>query len=116
MKSLAELRSIRRSMRPWTPKPPGIGRYGFIEKHQQELLTSDAHPSEALAIRELIDEGWTVLRGGAPDLVAFKENDGQITKVKGVEVKEGKGSLSPRQLVYKRILESLGAEYECKHI
>ena len=67
---------------------------------------------EKQAKRQLEAEGWRVLRGGAPDYIALKVNDGEITDYKGVEVKSKNGKLSYEQQLYRMIFQKAGIPYE----
>jgi len=62
--------------------------------------------------QQLEFEGWKVLRGGAPDYIALKVDDGQILDVKGVEVKSKGGKLTYEQSIYKMVFERAGIPYE----
>lgn len=61
-------------------------------------------------------QGYTYLRGGAPDFVFLKTNNGKIKDFIFVEVKYGNDRLSYEQRVYKKILEKLNAKYKLEHI
>jgi len=61
--------------------------------------------------------GYKAMRGGAPDFVFFKNNNGGISDVIFVEVKNKKNSdkLSEKQEIHKKILENLGAKFRVEH-
>jgi len=61
-------------------------------------------------------EGWKVLRGGAPDFLMLKVNDGEIEDALFVEVKSPSDKLSYEQAIYRKILERLGATYKIELI
>ena len=62
-------------------------------------------------------EGWRTLRGGAPDFLFLKVNDGgEIKDFKFVEVKSDDGELTYEQRIYRKILERLGAKYKIETI
>ncbi len=68
--------------------------------------------SEKQVKQQLEDEGWKVLRGGAPDYIALKVNNGQIDIFKGVEVKSKSAKLSYEQQLYRMIFQKAGIPYE----
>jgi len=67
--------------------------------------------NEKRVIEKYEKEGWKTLRGGAPDFLFLKVENGKIKDSIFVEVKtEGKG-LTYEQSIYKKVLENLGAKY-----
>lgn len=69
-----------------------------------------------LKVKETYEKrGWKVLRRGSPDFVLFKRNkSGKILDVIFVEVKREGEKLRQEQLLYKKILKSLGLKYILK--
>lgn len=57
------------------------------------------------------NQGWKVLRGGAPDFVMIRVKGGNIHEAMAVEVKSPKGELTYEQMVYRMILERAGFRY-----
>ena len=68
--------------------------------------------SEIEVKNEFEDKGYTTIRDGHPDFVFYKENDGVISDITFVEVKSGSNTLSKEQERYKRVLKSLGLNYQ----
>lgn len=68
--------------------------------------------------REYEEKGFKVLRNGSPDFVAFKYNEKTETfsDIIFIEVKAGSDKLSYEQMVYKKILKSLGLNYKLEYI
>lgn len=50
-------------------------------------------------------EGWRMMRGGAPDFIAIKVDDGNIIEFKGVEVKKDGAGLTYEQAIYQKLFE-----------
>lgn len=66
---------------------------------------------ERKAAAHLALEGWTIVRGGAPDFLAYKTgSDGTIVKVGCFEVKSKMDVVSPTQEEQLRVLASVGIE------
>jgi hypothetical protein len=61
--------------------------------------------------QQLEAEGWRVLRGGSPDFLALRVNNGEITEVKAIEVKAPGSKLSYEQGIYRIILERAGVPF-----
>lgn len=60
-----------------------------------------------------IDEGWTLIRGGAPDFLFIKSENDKLVDCIFVEVKTPNDFLSFEQGVYKRLIEEfLGQKYK----
>jgi len=56
--------------------------------------------------RRYEEQGWKMLRGGAPDFIALRVDDkGNILEFRGVEVKTNGSSLTYEQAIYQRIFE-----------
>lgn len=72
--------------------------------------------NEEIIRQKYESQGYTVLRNGAPDFVIFKNENGQITDIKFIEVKFNGDRLRYEQQVYKKILETLGLTYILEHI
>jgi len=58
------------------------------------------------------EDGWKPLRGGWPDFLMLKTEDGDITDVKCVEVKSPSGELTYKQGLCRKVLEDFGLDYE----
>lgn len=58
-------------------------------------------------------QGWRMLRGGAPDFIAIKDENGRgaIKEFRGIEVKSPGGNLSHQQGVYRKIFELAGIPF-----
>lgn len=57
-------------------------------------------------------QGWKMLRGGAPDFIAIKvDSNGDIVQFKGIEVKSDGADLSYEQAVYKKLFEHTGIPF-----
>lgn len=68
---------------------------------------------ELIIKRKYEAEGWRILRGGAPDFIALKVDEGgEILEFMGVEVKPANGSLSYEQLVYRKVFKKAGIEFK----
>ena len=76
----------------------------MVNKNEQEI------------IRKYEAEGWKTVRGGAPDFLFLKVEDGKITDALFVEVKANGDKLSYAQGVFRKVLERLGAEYRVEHV
>lgn len=60
---------------------------------------------------------WKVLRGGAPDFLVYRIKEDNKFEIKAIECKEGyKARLTPKQQMYKKLLQSVGIIYECWHL
>lgn len=57
-------------------------------------------------------DGWKVLRGGAPDFLMLKIDNGKIKEIMFVEVKSSKAELTDEQAVYRKALEDIGIGYK----
>lgn len=57
------------------------------------------------------NQGWKVLRGGAPDFLMLKVANGEIGDVRAVEVKSFKDELTYEQAPYRMVLERAGFQY-----
>lgn len=68
--------------------------------------------NEMSVVRRYEAEGWKTLRGGAPDFVFVKVENGEIKDFVFVEVKTPKDIVSYEQTIYGKILEKLGANYK----
>lgn len=77
----------------------------------QPSCASVPNAREEEVARRYEGEGWKVLRGGAPDFLMLRVEEGQILEVKAVEVKGPGSELTYEQAVYRRILERAGLEY-----
>jgi hypothetical protein len=56
--------------------------------------------------------GWRVIRGGAPDFLCICEVSGKIVDAVFVEVKSSrKQELTCEQLIWRKVLQSLGAKF-----
>jgi hypothetical protein len=67
---------------------------------------------EKAVYQEYLDQGYGVLRNGAPDFVILKTEGGEIQEViAGVEVKSPGGRMSHEQLVWKKIFEKAGIPF-----
>ena len=74
------------------------------------------NPLERKTQLTLLNDGWKVLRGGAPGFLAYKVGEDNKLEIKAVECKDGNmARLSPKQQKYKRLLHSVGIGYECWH-
>ena len=62
------------------------------------------------------DEGWKVLRNGAPDFVMFKVENNKIIEIEAVEVKCPNGKLSYEQKVWKEICNKAKIKYKIEVI
>lgn len=70
-----------------------------------------------LKVREKYEkQGWKVLRGGAPDFLCLKVEDGKIVGVLFIEVKYGRDRLSYEQAVYKKAIKFLRAKYKIEYL
>ena len=67
---------------------------------------------EKAVCEEYVKKGYKSLNSGSPDFVFYKEKDGNISDVIFVEVKNGKDFLSDKQILYSKILKSLGLKYK----
>jgi len=67
---------------------------------------------EKEVLEDLEDDGWKVIRGGWPDFLALKVNDGKIEDFKAIEVKSPNGKLTYKQELCREVLEKLGMDYE----
>ena len=56
-------------------------------------------------------EGYSVIRGGAPDFLCVRVVSGEIVEAVFVEVKSSGRGLTYEQAIYRRVLESLGAKF-----
>jgi hypothetical protein len=55
------------------------------------------------------EQGWHVLRGGAPDFLAIRvDTEGNILEFKGVEVKSESANLTYEQAVYRKLFALAG--------
>ena len=68
--------------------------------------------SELEVLKQYEAKGWRVLRGGAPDFLMLKVDDGRIVDFEFVEVKTEGSQLTYEQAIYKEILNKLGAKYK----
>lgn len=67
---------------------------------------------EAKIKKKYEEQGWKMLRGGAPDYIALKVNsDGKILTFQGVEVKSKGSLLTYEQQIYKKIFEMANIPY-----
>lgn len=90
------------------PDPRLRGRMiplGFIN-----AVCSGLTYSEALVYLDLVSEGYEVLRGGWPDLLALRE-DAHM----GVEVKHGGDKLNDKQVAMHGALQRIGFPVEVRH-
>lgn len=55
--------------------------------------------------------GWKTVRGGAPDFLFLRVEDGKIVDFCFVEVKRPNSELTYEQEIYRMVLERLGAKY-----
>jgi len=62
------------------------------------------------------DEGWKVLRNGAPDFVMLKVENNKIIEIEAVEVKCPNGKLSYEQKVWKEICNKAKIKYKIEVI
>lgn len=62
--------------------------------------------------RQLEDNGWRVLRNGAPDFIALRVVADKIIEMKGVEVKSKRDRLSYEQGIYKEVFRKAGIPFE----
>lgn len=63
-------------------------------------------------IEKYENDGWTAIRGGAPDFLFIRVNGGDIVDHRFVEAKGPNGRLTPNQVAWKKVLEDiLGAKY-----
>lgn len=70
-----------------------------------------------LKVREKYEkQGWKVLRGGSPDFLCLKVEDGKIVDVLFIEVKYGGDRLSYEQAVYKKAIKFLKAKYKLEYL
>lgn len=57
-------------------------------------------------------DGWKMLRGGAPDYIALRvDGEGKITEFEGVEVKRNGAKLSYEQGIYRMIFQKAGIPF-----
>lgn len=70
------------------------------------------NPREERVAERYRENGWKVLRGGAPDFLMLKVENEEILDVLAIEVKSHRDQLSYEQLVYKKILERAGFHYK----
>lgn len=73
------------------------------------------HPSEARVKEELESSGWKVLRNGAPDFLAYREENG-ILRIRAIEVKTNDQGLTPEQGEYAALLRRLGVEFHVQRV
>ena len=57
-------------------------------------------------------EGWKILKNGAPDFIMLKVENNEITDMMAVEVKSTKDSLTYEQGVWKMICEKANIPYK----
>lgn len=57
------------------------------------------------------DDGWKPVRGGWPDWLMVRVEEGEIYEMKAVEVKSPSGTLRYEQGVVKQALEAMGIDY-----
>ena len=72
--------------------------------------------NELEVVKKYEKEGWKTLRGGAPDFIFVKVDNGKIKDFIFVEAKTLSDKLSYEQTIYRKILESLGAKYKVELI
>lgn len=91
-----------------------IDRVGLKQETYTLLLMriTVGNPREEKVAEKYKASGWKVLRGGAPDFLMLKVEDGKIREVVAVEVKSPKDRLKYEQKVYKMILEKAGFHYK----
>lgn len=71
---------------------------------------------EKKVLEKYEEKGWRPLRGGAPDFLMLKVNDGNIEDFEFVEVKNGNASLTYEQEIFRKVLEKLGAKYKVESV
>ena len=70
---------------------------------------------EENTIKEYTALGYSVLRLQTPDFLFYKDNEGVVSDVIFVEVKQPKGKLSPNQAKFKKVLDSLGISFKIEY-
>lgn len=71
-----------------------------------------ANRREKTVAEQYEEGGWTAVRGGWPDWLMVKVNNGTIVDCKCVEVKSPQGRLRYNQKIARKVLEDrLGAKY-----
>lgn len=83
---------------------------------KEDIEYCESHPtgfskSELEIKRKYCNGGYVCLKGGAPDCVFFKLDGNIIRDILFVEIKSNECRLTPKQRLYKKILESLGLSY-----
>jgi dienelactone hydrolase len=77
----------------------------------ERCIPSGLNPREEAVARRFAREGWRILRGGAPDFLMLKVEQGRIRDVRAVEVKSPAADLTYEQSVYRMVFERAGIEY-----
>ena len=72
--------------------------------------------NELEVVKKYEEQGWKTLRGGAPDFVFLKVNNGEIQDILFVEVKSRGDWLTYEQDIYRKVLEKLNAKYKIETI
>lgn len=75
-------------------------------------LEAPINRREKLVYQEYLDQGYGVVRGGAPDFMILRTNGGEIDEiVAAVEVKSPQGRMTYEQLVWRKIFEKAGISF-----
>lgn len=81
-------------------------------------------PAEEKILKELREQGYSVVHSGCPDFLCFKTKDVpnpqlddiDIGSVRFIEVKFNGDVLRHEQIIWKHILKKLGLDYKLIHI